>query len=86
MFKVVILLDCDECGQSFYKGNVCSQSEVACAGQIPQTMELEMRRLVQCSELTGWRFMRDYSICPECIQVELTMSDYMQDPEENVKG
>jgi hypothetical protein len=79
MFKVVIMLDCDECGNSFYRGNVCTQKEMACTAQIPVTMELEMRRLAQCSELYGWRLMRDFCICPECIQIDLAMADDLEE-------
>jgi len=72
MFKVVILLDCDECGLSFHKAS-------ACPGRQPA--EVETRFLADSAELYGWRFMHEYAMCPDCIKADLAMSDYLQEEE-----
>jgi hypothetical protein len=82
MFKVVFLLDCDECGHSFDKGNVFSPAQPTCGRELRLSAELEMRRLEECSELNGWRFLRNYCICPKCIREEETMADWLQEPED----
>jgi len=74
MVKVVVLIDCDECGISFYKASVSSTPQQAAS-------ELEMRFLTESADLHGWRFMHEYAICPECIKAELAMSDYLQEDE-----
>ena len=75
MFKIVILLDCDECGISFHKASACSKL----GGQ--PAAKVEARFLVDCAELHGWRFMHEYAICPDCIKADLAMSDYLQEEE-----
>ena len=82
MFKLVILLDCDECGQSFHKGNVFSPTQLACEADMPITTQLAMLRLEQYSELCDWRVMRNYCICPECVLEEEKMADWLQEPED----
>ncbi len=82
MFKLVILLDCDECGRSFHKGNVFSNKEIACPDEMPTTTGLAMSRLERYSELYGWRVMRKYCICPECILEEEKMADWLEEPED----
>ena len=81
MFKVVILLDCDECGNSFHKANVFSRAQLASEADTPTTQKA-LLRLEQCSQHCGWRFWRDYCICPECILAEEKMSDWLQEPED----
>jgi hypothetical protein len=75
MLKVVILLDCNECGRSLCKAAVCSTPEQV-------AWQKEIGRLVHEADQDGWRFLRDYGICPECIESELTMSDWLQDTHE----
>jgi hypothetical protein len=77
MFKVIILLDCDECGHSFNKAAVCTPEQKA--------GESEMRFLANCAELHAWRFTRDYGICPVCIEEELKMVDWLQEPEDDIQ-
>jgi hypothetical protein len=84
MFKVIILLNCDECGVSFFKAHVCTQKETDVhtekeTARVVQMLELEMRHLTQSSRQSGWRGIHSYSICPECIQVDLAMSDYLEE-------
>jgi hypothetical protein len=75
MIKVLIFLNCDECGHSFTTASVCSLPE-------RQEWECQIGRLMHHAEADGWRFFRDYGICPECIQVELAMADWYSDDEE----
>jgi len=82
MFKVVILLDCDECGTSFDKANVFAPAELPTEAHTPITTHMAMLRLEQCSESYGWRFWRNYCICPECILEEEKMNDWLQQPED----
>jgi hypothetical protein len=77
MFKVVVLLDCDECGHSLCKAAVCSSEHLPC--------ENAVRLLIGSAEARGWRFMRDYGICPECIQEEIKMADWLQEPEDEYR-
>lgn len=79
MLKVLVILDCDECGHSARTATVCSTPE-------RQAWEREIKQLIDEAEGRGWRFMRDYGICPECIQIELTMADYLQDPEDSFRA
>lgn len=74
MLKVLIILDCDECGHSVKTAAVCSTPE-------REAWECEIKQSMHLAEEQGWRFMHEYGICPDCIQVELTMADYLQDPE-----
>ncbi|MGH9763174.1 MAG: hypothetical protein ACREBQ_02835 [Nitrososphaerales archaeon] len=69
MLKVLIILDCDECGHSVNTAAICSTPE-------RKTWEKQIGHLMHHAEGQGWRFFRDYGICPECIQVELTMADW----------
>jgi len=75
MLKVVFLLDCDECG--------CSLDQ-ACVSSTTQRgkWETELDLLKHDAEEDGWRFMSDYLICPECIQEEIKMADWLQEPED----
>jgi len=82
MFKLVILLDCDECGQSFHKGSVFSQRQIANPEDMPQATDRATERLERNSELYGWRVMRNYCICPECVLEEEKMADWLQEPED----
>jgi hypothetical protein len=75
MLKVLIFLDCDECGHSVNTASVCSTPE-------RHAWEKEIGALMGQAESHGWRFFRDYGICPECIQIELTMADWYSDEEE----
>jgi hypothetical protein len=75
MIKAVILLDCDECGHSLNIAAACSTSE-------RQAWEREIGVLMHQAEWQGWRFVRDYGICPDCILEELKMADWLQEPEE----
>lgn len=81
MFKVVVLLDCDECGNSFCRANVRSLAELICEAEMRILPELEMLRLAQNSELCGWRVMPSYCICPQCIREEEKMADWLEEPE-----
>jgi alkylated DNA nucleotide flippase Atl1 len=82
MFKLVILLDCDECGRSFHKGNVFSETQIANEAGMPEATDRALKRLEQSSELYGWRGMRSYRICPECVLEEEKMADWLQEPED----
>jgi len=75
MIKVVIFLDCDECGHSINTASVSSLPERS-------SWEREIGVLMHDAELNGWRFFREYGICPHCIQVELAMSDLYSDEEQ----
>ena len=88
MFKVVILLDCDECGQSFHRGDVHSSKRLSCEAQNPITAELGICRVTECARILGWHFMHSYaySICPDCIQEEEKMSDWLQEPEDELES
>jgi hypothetical protein len=79
MLKFVILLDCDECGHSPSNARVSSTPKL-------EAWEFDLRTLIHNAECAGWRVMRDYSICPECIQAELTMADWLQEPEDNIRA
>jgi hypothetical protein len=83
MFKVIVLVDCDECGNSFDSANVSSLAELVCEEQVRILPELEMQNLARSSELHGWRFMPSYCICPQCIREEEKMADWLQEPEEH---
>jgi hypothetical protein len=74
MIKVLIFLDCDECGHSIKTASVCSLPE-------RQEWERQIGQLMHYAEADGWRFFRDYGICPECIQVELAMADWYLEEE-----
>ena len=76
MLKLVIVIDCNECGLPMNKAAACLLGkEDSWQGQI--------NLLVQNAEQDGWRFWREYVICPECIVQELTMADYFAEPEED---
>jgi hypothetical protein len=83
MFKVIILLDCDECGNSFHKGNVFSPAQLVCEADMPITTQMAMLRLEQYSELCDWRVIRNYCICPDCIREEEKMADWLEEPEDH---
>ena len=79
MLKALIVIDCDECGHSLSTAAVCSLPE-------RQAWEREIGLLMHQAEWQGWRFMRNYGICPECILEELKMSDWLQEPEEKLES
>ena len=75
MVKVVILLDCDECGRSLERASISSTPK-------REQWERQIGLSMHDAEFDGWRFMRDYAICPECIQEEIKMSDLLEEPED----
>jgi len=81
MIKVVILLDCDECGQSFYKGHVLSSGQLTNDTEMSITTQLAALRLKQCAELGDWCVMGKYCLCPECVLEEEKMADWLEEPE-----
>ena len=75
MLKVLLFLDCDECGFSLDTATACSTSE-------RQVWESEIDLLIHHAQWRGWRFMRNYGICPKCIREEEKMADWLQEPED----
>jgi hypothetical protein len=76
MIKVLLLLDCDECGHSLDTATVRPTFE-------RQVWEREIDLLIHQAEWQGWRFMRGYGICRECILEEEKMADWLQEPEDD---
>jgi hypothetical protein len=79
MIRAILFLSCDECGRALCKASVCTASE--------QTdWEAELTSLRTRGEIEGWRFMPNFGICPECIEAELTMADWLQEPEDYLQA
>jgi hypothetical protein len=74
MLKVVIFVDCNECGLPMTKASVCSMG-----GE--ESWQSSIGLLIHDAEWDGWRFWREYVICPDCIEQELAMADYYEDLE-----
>jgi hypothetical protein len=94
MLKVLIFLDCDECGNSVKTASVCSvadrqvwDQEISVLMQRAEVQgwrffhiwEQEIGLLMSQAENQGWRFFREYGICPDCIQMELAMADWYEE-------
>ena len=75
MFKILILLDCDECGHSLCKAAVCSSFEHA------SLCENAVRSLKSSAASHGWSFILNHSICQKCILEEEKIAEWLQQPE-----
>ncbi len=59
MFKVLLLIDCDECGEPLDRSTVCS-------GRTPEIWDAELEELVFEAANEGWDFYMNSSRCPQC--------------------
>lgn len=76
MLKVVIILDCNECGSSLKEALVRSSS-------FNLGWDAEVEYLKQDAERQRWGFLHDfYSVCPDCIDRQVAQDDWMQEQEE----
>lgn len=83
MFKVLVMLDCDECGVSLSHARVFSSTELACPEvELPMMTELQVKGIQKSSSWHGWQTFRNHSICPNCIREEEKMAGWYSDEEE----
>ncbi len=70
MLRVVLTLDCNECGQSYDKAAVCTDAE-------PFFWESFANDLMSCASFDGW-YTSEYDdenrdiLCDECVEKKLT--------------
>ena len=74
MLRVVVMLDCNECGQSYYKAAVCSDPD-------PSFWQSFANDLTTCAGIDGWFTTTEYDngndtessyvVCDQCLEAKL---------------
>jgi hypothetical protein len=59
MFKILLLIDCDECGHPLDRATVCSD-------RAPAAWDAELEELMYEAANQGWDFYMHSSRCPQC--------------------
>ena len=59
MFKVVLMIDCDQCGHPLSQATVSSERN-------PAAWDAELEEMMYEAAKQGWDFYKDISRCPEC--------------------
>ena len=59
MFKILLLIDCDECGYPLDRATVCSD-------RAPAVWDAELEELMYEAANQGCDFYMDSSRCPQC--------------------
>lgn len=60
MLKVLLMLDCDDCGYPLSQSTVCSDRD-------PMIWQAAGEDLIYEATKQGWDFYKDQGHCPECI-------------------
>lgn len=59
MFKLLLLIDCDECGYPLSQATVCCVRD-------PVLWEETIEAIMFEAQEKGWSFYREYCCCPQC--------------------
>lgn len=72
MLKIVMLLDCNECGCSLSEAQVRSSS-------LRTNWDTELAYLKIDAESRGWGFVHGfYSVCPSCVERQIAEDNWLQ--------